>query len=177
VAFMSQVYVVDAGVLFTTWAMSIKDARLVTTSNILSEIRNKSSRARAEILMLLGRMTSMDPASDYVDRAQGAANRSGDNSVISRNDIELVALALMLDDFGGKNVILVSADMAVLNTASHLGLNILDPSGKFGHKITWAMSCPACHYKSKTLKRETECPVCGTKMRRTPMKKRKIREY
>ena len=174
---MSQVYVVDAGVLFSTWAMSVKDAQLTTTTNILSEIRNRPSQERAEILMLLGRMTSMDPADDYLVRVETAAKRSGDNSVISKNDTELVALALMLDNFGGKNVILVSTDMAVLNTASHLGLNILDPSGKFGHKITWAMSCPACHYKSRTLKRETECPVCGTTLRRTPMKKQKIREY
>ncbi|MFW9807186.1 MAG: hypothetical protein ACFFFK_10705 [Candidatus Thorarchaeota archaeon] len=173
---MSQVYVVDAGVLFSTWAMSVKDAKLTTTTGILSEVHNRRSQERAEILMILERMTSMDPADDYLVRAKAAAIRSGDNLVISKNDTELVALALMLDDFGGNNVVLVSTDMAVLNTASHLGLNILDPSGKFGHKITWAMSCPACHYKSKTLKREIECPVCGTKMRRTPIKKRKVRE-
>ena len=63
---MSQVYVVDAGVLFSTWAMSVKDAQLTTTTNILSEIRNRPSQERAEILMLLGRMTSMDPADDYL---------------------------------------------------------------------------------------------------------------
>jgi rRNA maturation endonuclease Nob1 len=172
---MSRYYVVDAGVLFSTWAMGIRDAQLVTTSNILSEIRNKPSQKRAEILILLERMTNVDPSDEYVNRARATADYSGDFSAISTNDIELIALALMLVESGEKNVILVSTDMAVLNTASHLGLDILDPSGKFERKITWVMICPACHYKSMTVKRETECPVCGTEMRRKPMKTRKLR--
>ena len=170
---MSRYYVVDAGVLFSTWAVNILDAKLATTSNILTEIRNRSSQARAEILTLLDRMRIEDPLQEHLKQVRLVASRSGDISVISENDIELIALALMLNE-GGNLVTLVSMDLAVLNTASHLNLRTLDPTGKFGQKITWVMRCPACSYKSKTMKRETECPVCGTKLRRTPLKKRRI---
>lgn len=174
---MSQVYyVVDTGILFSPSKIDFKDAMLVTTNNIINEIRNKPSQTRAKFLILLERMENRNPTSEYVNRARAAAIRSGDISVISENDLELIALALMLDEGEGKKIVLVSTDFAVLNIASHMHISILDPSGRFERKITWTMICPACNYKSKTLKRETECPVCGTEMRRSPLKKGKSRE-
>ena len=169
---MSQVYVVDAGVLFTTWTMKVPDATLVTTSNIMAEIRNRPSKLRSEILLVLDRMRVTNPEEKQIRRTVKSASRSGDKSTLSDTDIELVALALMLND-EGENAILVSTDFAVLNTASHLDISFLDPSGKFKHEMIWAMRCPACHYKSKKPTRDTECPVCGTTMKRTPLKKRK----
>lgn len=171
---MTQIYyVVDAGVLFSPWKMDIKDSQLVTTSNIIDEIRNKPSKSRTETMMILERMLTIDPVSEYIARARETAIRSGDISVISDNDIELVGLALMLDE-EEKMVVLVSTDFAVLNITSLMGLKILDPSKKFDQEIVWGMRCPACHYQEKTLRRETECPVCGTQMRRTPLKKRRL---
>ena len=171
---MSQThYIVDAGALFSPWKINIKDAVLVTTSNIINEIRNRPSQSRAEIMILLDQMRITDPTAEYVDRARVGASGSGDISVISENDVELVALALMLHD-EGKAVVLVSSDFAVLNITSLMGLRILDPSGKFGQEIIWGMRCPACHYQAKTQRRETECPVCGTQMQRTPLKKRRL---
>ena len=174
---MSQTYyVVDAGALLSPWKINIRDAVLVTTSNIINEIRNRPSQSRAEIMILLDQMQITDPTKEYVNRAKAGATHSGDISIISENDIELVALALMLND-EGKAVVLVSSDFAVLNVTSLMGLNILDPTGKFGQEIIWGMRCPACHYLAHSPRGETECPICGTEMRRTPLKKRKVREY
>ena len=173
---MGTLYVVDAGVLFTTWTVDFDDSWFITTENIFSEIRNRASRTRAEILMKLERLTRSGPTEFQFIRVKSAAIRSGDRSVLSENDIELVALALTKEEEGGRNVVLVSTDFAVLNLASHCRLNILDPSGKFSHKITWVLKCPACKHEPKTVTRETECPVCGTEMRRRPLKKRRIRE-
>ncbi|MHA3962446.1 MAG: NOB1 family endonuclease [Candidatus Thorarchaeota archaeon SMTZ1-45] len=170
---MSQVYVVDAGVLFSTWTKKIPDATLVTTSNILSELHNKPSQFRSEILMVINRMRAIDPEEKEIHRTTDAASQSGDISVLSENDIELIALALKIKN-EGKKVTLVSTDFAVLNTASHLDIAILDPSGKFKEQITWVRRCPACKYKSKTPSDDIECPVCGTEMRRMSLRKRKM---
>ena len=169
---MSQVYVVDAGVLFSTWPMKMMDATFATTSNIMVEVRNKPSKLRAEILLILDRMRVANPEDEYVQRTVDAAAQSGDRSVLSNADIELLALALMLSD-DRSNVTIVSTDFAVLNTASHLNIDFLDPSSKFKKEIIWAMRCPACGYRSKGPTRDTECPVCGTAMRRTPLTPRK----
>ncbi|MFX1604749.1 MAG: hypothetical protein ACFFDD_02470 [Promethearchaeota archaeon] len=169
---MSRVYVVDAGVLFSTWTMKVPYAHLITTNNIMVEVRNKPSKLRTEILLVLDRMQIIDPDVEYIQQTEKSATLSGDKANLSDNDLELVALALMLKA-EGENVILVSMDFAVLNTASHLNISFLDPSGRFEHEITWVMSCPACQYRSKTPSRDTDCPICGTTMKRTSLRKRK----
>jgi UPF0271 protein len=151
--------------------MSIENATLVTTSNILVEVRNRPSKLRTETLLLLDRMRAVNPEDQYIEQANEAATSAGDKSVLSDADVELIALALMLQN-DGKEVTLVSTDFAVLNTASHLKVRILDSTGKFKREITWLMRCPACNYKSKKPTRDTECPVCGTTMRRTPLKEK-----
>jgi rRNA maturation endonuclease Nob1 len=150
------------------------DSTFVTTPTIIGEVRNRLSRFRAETLFLLDRMEERTPNDDDVRRVESASTSAGDKSVLSQNDIELIALALTISN-EVTDTTLVSTDFAVLNTASHLGLKILDPNKKFGQKITWGMRCPACNYKSKIPTRETECPVCGTELRRSPLKKHKVR--
>ncbi len=170
---MPRIYVLDTGVLVSTWTDKKMDSTFVTTPNIIDEVRNRLSRFRAETLVLLERMDERTPREEDVKRVESASTSAGDRSKLSQNDIEIIALALTISG-EDSDITLVSTDFAVLNTASHLGLKILDPNKKFGQEITWVMRCPACNYKSKTPTRETECPVCGTEMRRSPLKKRRL---
>ncbi len=170
---MSRIYVLDTGVLVSTWTDRYTDSTFVTTPGIIEEIRNRLSRFRAETLFLLDKMDERTPNDEDIRRVESAAKLSGDKSELSQNDVELIALALTVSS-EGLDTILVSTDFAVLNTASHLGLKIIDPNKKFGREITWVMKCPACKFKSKKPTREIECPICGTKMRRTSLKKRNI---
>ncbi len=171
---MPRIYILDTGVLVSTWTDKKMNSNFVTTPNIINEVRNRLSRFRTETLILLEKMQERTPSEEDVRRVESASTSSGDRSELSQNDIEIVALALTISG-ESSDVTLVSTDFAILNTASHLGLKILDPNKKFGQEITWAMKCFACNYKSKVPTRETECPVCGTEMRRFPLKKRRIR--
>ncbi len=169
---MPTIYVLDTGVLVSTWTDKKMDSTFVTTPSIVEEVRNRLSRFRAETLLLIEKMDERTPSDEDIRHVESASISSGDKSVLSQSDIELVALALTLSREGA-DITLVSTDFAVLNTASHLGIKILDPNRKFGKEITWGMRCPACRYKSTTSTRDSECPVCGTAMRRTPLKTRK----
>jgi rRNA maturation endonuclease Nob1 len=171
---MSRIFVLDTGVLVSTWTDKKKDSTFVTTPQIVDEVRNRLSRFRAETLFLLDRMEERTPTEENVKKAKDAAHSSGDLSELSRNDLELIALTLTISE-ENSDTTLVSTDFAVLNAASHLNLKILDPNKKFGQEITWVKKCPACNYRSEKPTRETECPTCGTEMRRSPLKKRKIR--
>lgn len=170
---MPRIYVLDTGVLVSTWTDKKMDSTFVTTPGIIEEVRNRLSRFRAETLFLLEKMDERTPRQEDVRRVESVSTSAGDRSELSQNDIELIALALTISS-EETDITLVSTDFAVLNTASHLSLKILDPNKKFGQEITWVMKCPACNYKSKTPTREIECPVCGTEMRRSPLKKRRI---
>jgi UPF0271 protein len=169
---MATVYVLDAGVLVSTWTNKKMDSTFVTTPGVIEEVRNRMSRFRAETLFLLDKMKERTPVEDDLKRVESVSSSAGDQIVLSQNDIELIALALTVAR-NEPDTVLVSTDFAVLNTASHLGLKTLDPNKRFGQEITWGMRCPACNHKTKSTTRDTECPVCGTTMRRTPLKKRK----
>ena len=171
---MSHIYVLDAGVLFSNWTSKIPEGTFVTTSSVLEEVRNRPSKIRAEVLTLLDRLQEDYPTPDSLKVARQAASKTGDKSVLSEVDIEVVALAYSRKSIEPKTT-LVSTDLAVLNTARHLGISILDPSGRFKHEIIWSLKCPACNHKSSSKVKEMECPVCGTIMRRVVQQKRKSR--
>jgi UPF0271 protein len=171
---MSHVYVIDSGVLFSTWTKKVLDGTFTTTMAVVDEIRNRPSILRMGILETLDRLEKETPASDSIRAAAKAADETGDKTVLSETDIELIALAYskMKD---GTRTTLVSTDMAVLNTAKHLGIDIIDPTGRFKDDIEWIMVCPACGHKSKQHKTGIECPVCGTQMRRKVLRKSRKR--
>ncbi len=171
---MSQIYVLDAGVLFSDWTSKIPDGLFVTTSSVLEEVRNRPSKLRAEMLTLLDRLQEDFPAPESLKAVRLAADKTGDKSVLSEVDIEIIALAHSKKSLGAITT-LVSTDLAVLNTARHLGLTVLDPSRRFKHEIVWALKCPACKHKSRFRTTNLECPVCGTIMRRYVHKKHKSR--
>ena len=171
---MSHTYVLDAGVLLSNWTSKITEGIFVTTSSVLDEVRNRPSKTRAEVLTLLDRLLEDVPSSESLGSVREAADKTGDRSTLSDTDVEIVALAHSMKS-SGESVTLVSTDMAVLNTARHLGIEILDPSGKFKHEIIWSLKCPACNHRSKSKEKELECPVCGTLMKRVVSRKRKSR--
>jgi len=174
VTLMSHTYILDAGVLFSNWTSKISDGVFITTSTVLEEVRNKPSKVRAEILTLLDRLHEDYPSSESLNVVRKASTKTGDRSVLSDVDIEIIALAYSKKSLG-ESVTLVSTDLAVLNTARQLGIEIQDPSGKFKHEITWSLKCPACNHRSKFKANELECPVCGTPMKRIVNRKRKSR--
>ncbi|TFG35012.1 hypothetical protein EU527_00770 [Candidatus Thorarchaeota archaeon] len=171
---LSQIYVVDTSVLFSTWMNRMKDGNFVTVTGVIEEIKNRPSRLRTEILLHLDKLKEEAPESLSLDIVRTTAKDSGDLKVLSETDIDLISLA-HTKMTNGFSTTLVSSDLAVLNTARHVGISTLDPSGKFQHEIIWLLKCPACNRKSKSTVKTLDCPVCGTQMRRIVSSKKKIR--
>jgi len=53
---MSHIYVLDAGVLFSSWTIKVPEGMFTTTSSVLEEVKNRPSKVRTEILTLLDRL-------------------------------------------------------------------------------------------------------------------------
>ncbi|RDE13471.1 MAG: hypothetical protein C4K48_08165 [Candidatus Thorarchaeota archaeon] len=167
---MPRTYVVDAGALFSTWTKRVGEGVFSTTTDVVDEIRNRPSKFRADLLEVLDRLREEAPPTDSINAARRAATETGDDSILSETDIELIALAHSKRQ-DGSSIVLVSTDLAVLNTARHMGIETVDPSGKFKDDIKWVSICPACGHRSVASKAGLECPVCGTPMRRRVFKK------
>jgi rRNA maturation endonuclease Nob1 len=167
---MSHIYVIDSGVLFSTWTKTVPAGVFATTMGVVDEIHNKPSKFRADILELLDRLQKEIPPSDSIRVVTKAAIETGDKPVLSETDVELIALAYSKKK-AEANTTLVSTDMAVLNVARHLGIDTIDPSGRFKDDIRWFLICPACNHNSMVFTEGFECPVCGTQMHRKVFRK------
>jgi rRNA maturation endonuclease Nob1 len=167
-------YVLDAAALFSQWTLQNPDVPLLTTPSVLDEIVNRPSLERAEHLISIGRLGVETPDTKHVKAVKKAAESTGDLSVLSAVDTELVALALQEKD-QDREVTIVSTDLSVLNTAASLGIDILDPHRRMKHVVRWRLKCPACGHEEDPVGTSIECPVCGTEMRRKMRDKRKAR--
>ncbi|MFW9847613.1 MAG: NOB1 family endonuclease [Candidatus Thorarchaeota archaeon] len=165
-------YLLDTGALISNWVQKNPQAKLLTSNSIIEEIRNHPSIQRVESLISISRLIIKDPQSHCIRAVTETAQETGDLGVLSPQDIDLLGLAYQFSR-EGTEVIVVSTDLALLNTARAIGVKVLDPRGKMKHDIRWTMKCPACGYTSPNVQ-EDVCAVCGTKMRRYPSSRRKI---
>ena len=88
-----------------------------------------------------------------------AAKKSGDLDVLSRTDIEVLAVAWQ------EQGTIITDDYAIQNVASHMGIKY-EPAGIEGIKEQrrWKWRCTGCgRYYRKYYR---ECPVCGSPLRR-----------
>lgn len=99
------------------------------------------------------------PSEKCVRVVKEKARETGDLDVLSRADIEVLALAL---EIGGK---VATNDFAVQNVAEALGIEFIPVGKRIRRKIEWEWYCPACgrRYGKKGI-----CEFCGTKLKRRP---------
>lgn len=118
-----------------------------------------------------GKLKVETPDDRFIEEVEASAGTLGDYSFLSKTDIQVLALALQLKAHGYKPII-ATDDYSIQNVAKHLGIEYASLA-TFGIRrlLKWVRYCPACwrkyppNYKSKT------CQVCGTELKRKPVKK------
>ena len=157
----------------TDWTLKNPDTELFTTTTVVEEVRNRPSQSRIDNLLSLGRLIISDPNHTSIVTVRDVASKSGDASELSETDVELLALARDLRTVD-RDVTVVSTDLALLNTAIFLHLDIIDPTGRMQYRIDWMFVCPACRHQETAITTSIECPICGTPMRRKTKKKKRL---
>jgi UPF0271 protein len=89
---------------------------------------------------------------------QETSSRVGDAVVLSRADIEVLALALDLC------ATIYSDDFAVHNVAHELGIATHPIQQRRAKKRVWKFRCTGCR---QFYRASGECPVCGSPIKRT----------
>jgi len=134
-----------------------------TTSLVYNEIEHiKKDHSAIQILIETKRLMICDPEHQFVITANNAAKKSGDIPNLSDEDISIIALSLQL------NAELVTDDFAISNVAKNLNIKVI-PVMTNGIKnvVTWKYYCPGCETNFSEI---TECPRCGNRLKRKPMK-------
>jgi UPF0271 protein len=117
-----------------------------------------------------GKLKVRAPTEKYIAEVKEAASAVGDFGVLSETDIQLLALAFEILQEGYEPLI-ISDDYAIQNVAGHLGVAHASLA-TFGIRklLHWIRYCPACHRRYRTDSQLAKCEICGTELRRKPVR-------
>ena len=129
------------------------NGEFVTTPGIKDEIVNKQSKQYFEN-MLASNLKIMKAQKASYDIVNRQAKRTGDYDVLSKADIDIIALGY---ECSGT---IITDDFAIQNVALALDVKFLSCSGKtISEKRLWRYRCTACKHIEKIKLRQ--CSVCG----------------
>ncbi len=117
-----------------------------------------------------GRLKILEPSQEFLDQVRVCAASAGDSFYLSLTDMQVLALALEIKARGDIAQI-VTDDYSIQNVAMKLGLSFISLA-TFGIKrvLNWIRYCPACHRTYPANFKATECPICGTELKRKPQR-------
>ena len=148
--------VLDSSVFFTDYPV---EGECYTTPSVVDELVDLKSKCRFDLLVSAGLMVQA-PEKGGLARVKEAARKTGDLSVISATDCDVLALAL------GLSATIFTDDFAIQNVAASLKVPVQPLRQRAAKPIAWKYRCSGCGRYYKTEMPGGECPVCGAAIRR-----------
>jgi UPF0271 protein len=129
------------------------------------------ARIRFKTAIESRRLKIQAPEKIFIEKAREAAATVGDAFWLSETDLQVLALALQLK-MQGRTPLVATDDYSIQNLARHLGIEFA-PLATFGIRrmLKWVRYCPACHRKYPSDYKSKKCQVCGTELKRKPLRK------
>jgi len=172
-----RVLVLDASALIAGFdPLSVDDMQYSVPEVRRELVSNSLPWVRFNTAVEGGRLKVGVPTDRSLRRVREASKRVGDVLFLSDADMRVLALALELKD-DGYNPQIVTDDYSIQNVADQLGIEFA-PLMTFGirFRLEWIIYCPACHRKYPSDYRFKSCEVCGTELRRKPLRKKAVRK-
>ena len=118
-----------------------------------------------------GKVRVKNPQRTFLDKTRVFASSIGDSFFLSETDLQVLALALELKT-DGYSPLIATDDYSIQNVASEMNIEFAALS-TFGirRRLQWIRYCPACHKKYPADYELRKCEVCGTRLKRKPLKK------
>ncbi len=123
-----------------------------------------------------GKLKLRAPKAEFLERVKESSRDVGDMLFLSDVDSQVLALALELKS-GGNEPFIVTDDYSIQNVANQLGLEFA-PLMTFGirFRLHWIRYCPACRRKYPPDYKHRKCEICGTELKRKPLKKTALKK-
>lgn len=169
-----RVVVLDASAFVAGFDPFSLSAEQVTVPKVEVEIRRDSLvKMRLEAAIESGKLKVKSPMKEFSDSAKATASKVGDTFKLSEADLQLLGLALELKTDGYTPQI-VTDDYSIQNVSNKLGIEFV-ALATFGIKqiLEWIKYCPACHREYPTNGKTKECQVCGSELKRKPLRSTK----
>jgi len=157
------IYVIDTSGFIV--GIKVSPTSIVTVPGVVDEIIDRDTRLRFDLLHDAGLIVDI-PYEEYKDTVRSASISTGDDSVLSNTDIDILAKALELSKIS--DVILITDDYAVQNVATILDIKYQSAATSgIKKKIRWELRCTGC---GSVVRSGTECPICASKIKRYRIK-------
>ena len=132
--------------------------------------RNAMTLLRLSAAVESGRLKIFAPEKQFLDQVKACATSLGDSFFLWDTDRQVLALALQIKA-GGDTPKIMTDDYSIQNVATKLGMEFVS-LGTLGIKrvLSWIRYCPACHRTYPANYKATDCPVCGTELKRKPQR-------
>ena len=152
------------------------EVKSFTVPSVIIEIeKNPLLRLRIQVATNSGRLLVTSPEPKYVSEIEGISKTLGEAGFLSTPDKELLALALQFKK-EDKDPIIFSDDFSIQNIAEYLSIKYFSASTRGIEKaLKWAIYCPGCKRTFDKLDESRLCPICGTGLKRRPLKKSNIK--
>ena len=150
----------------------------ITTPMVKDEIRESSiAWVRFKTAVQSGKLNVRAPKKSFVGKAKASATIVGDTFFLSEADLQVLALALELKTQNYSPVI-ATDDYSIQNVANQMSIEFASLA-TFGirFRLQWIRYCPACHKRYPADYRSNNCEVCGTQLKRKPLKRKLLRRY
>jgi len=118
-----------------------------------------------------GKLKIKEPSVYFLDRVKESSKKVGDVLFLSEADLQVLALAMEIKG-SGEEPLIVTDDYSIQNVANKMGVEFASLM-TFGirFRFDWILYCPACHRKYPSDYKLKSCEVCGTELKRKPLKK------
>ena len=189
-----KVYVIDTSGFIAQ--VEFRDGTTVTVPAVVDEIMDSTSRLRFDLLKDAGLRVEL-PDGACLEKVRSTAITTGDASVLSVTDVDILAKALEMKS--GYGVILVTDDYAIQNVAANLGIEYMTAATSgIRKKVVWELKCTGCGnvvesgkamksgkavvsgkamksgkavVSGNVVESAIECPICGSGVRRRRVKR------
>ena len=134
------------------------EGNIITVPSVEEELKDENSRTIMELM----NVKIEPPLKSFILEVTSKAGVTKDSEELSKTDIDILAKAL---EYSRKeDVVLISDDYAVQNTAIHLGIKVM-PAGqkKIRDVLIWEKFCIGC---KRRFPQGDDCPVCGTALKK-----------
>jgi UPF0271 protein len=143
-----------------------------TVPLVKDEILGKSMPAvRFDAAVQNERVKVKIPVAEFSYKAKAYADQVGDTAFLSETDHQVLALALELKS-QGRSPTIVTDDYSMQNVANQMNIEFASLA-TFGirRRLQWVRYCPACHRRYPADHKAKTCEVCGTELKRKPLRK------
>ncbi len=171
---MVTTYVLDTSAIIYGFNPQLVEGDHYITPRVESELFSKKTRVITDLCVSSGCLKIRSPLDEFKNIVRSHAESSGDISVLSDTDLEVVALALQLRN-EGRSPTVVSDDYSLQNLCRMLSIDFKPMVTKgISQAFWWFLYCPACGATYEKSIRLAECQVCGHQLKRKVYSKKNI---